>query len=114
MLIFILSFLRLNEEFSIRRVTIMVILNLSLCLILKSFRIIPSLYDLVMLIQYFKKSKNGTFITDSIFLEIRLCYLDSFCVLIEHLANFLYFLSVSILLLFYFNFDKKFSSSFNK
>ena len=91
----------------------MVILNATFGLILKFPSTFSSLFDLVNLIKMtIKRNINDSLISIFIYYLIKICSFDQMCHTIERFANTLYLVSLASLFVFYFNFDKKFNSSF--
>lgn len=85
----------------------MVVMNASIGIILKFLSTFCPVYDLAKTVKYFFEYKNNAFS------KIRQCSLDFSLVSVEKFSLFLYTLSFSILLPFYYNFDQNFKKAFN-
>lgn len=87
----------------------MIVLNLTLNLLLKSLITYAAFYDLITLIVFIQKFKSQK-VTDLIFDDFSLCSIDAVCHALDYLSSLLYFISISILIVFYSYFDKNFRS----
>ena len=92
----------------------MVILNASIGVLLKAFLVYSPINDLINSIKYLKIHFIEYEQFDAIFGTVPLCYYDSICHAIEKLSDFLYLVSLSILLFFYKGFDKRFDELLKK
>ena len=92
----------------------MVILNASIGVLLKAFLLYSPINDLINSIRYLKIKPSEYYLSDAIFGTVPLCSYDTICHAIEKLGDFLYFVSLSILLFFYKSFDKKFDAMLKK
>ena len=92
----------------------MVILNASIGVLLKAFLVYSPINDLINSVKYLKIKPTDYSLMDAIFATVPLCSYDTFCHAIENLADFLYLLSLSILLFFYRAFDKRFEEMLQK
>ena len=88
----------------------MVILNASIGVLLKAFLLYSPINDLINSIRYLKIDPNEYDLSEAIFGTVPLCSYEAICHLIEELSDFLYLISLSILLFFYKAFDKKFDA----
>ena len=95
---------------SVNRVITMVILNASIGVLLKAFLIYSPINDLINSIRYLKIKPIEYYLSDTIFGTVPLCSYEAVCHMIEKLADFLYLVSLSILMFFYKSFDKKFDA----
>ena len=88
----------------------MVILNASIGVPLKAFLLYSPINDLINSFRYLKIKPIEYTLMDTIYGTVPLCSYDSICHAIEKLAEFLYLVSLSILVFFYKSFDKKFEA----
>lgn len=86
----------------------MVILNAILGVILRVASVINSIFDWVFFIHnlFYRFNFAGHSYT--------LCNNNNSCILLEKISNLLYLISLSIYLIFFYNFDKNFSTSFSR
>ena len=99
---------------SVNRVISMVILNASIGVLLKAFLLYSPINDLINSIRYLKIKPTEYYLSDTVFGTVPLCSYEAICHLIEKFADFLYLVSLSILLFFYKAFDKKFDAILKK
>ena len=92
----------------------MVILNASIGVLLKAFLLYSPINDLINSVNYFNIQPNEYTLMEAIFATVPLCSYDTICHAIEELADFLYLVSLSILLFFYRAFDKRFEEMLQK
>ena len=90
----------------------MVILNASIGVLLKAVLVYSPINDLINSIEFHKIKPLNYLLDDAIFGTLPLCSYEAICHMIEKLADFLYLVSLSILLFFYKAFDKKFDAMF--
>ena len=88
----------------------MVILNATCGLILKSSSASISIYDLIYFINAFLN--NGVFVLNEFSLKI--CSFSETCYTFEKFSNLLFFVSLSLYFIFYYNFDKNFQAAFKR
>ena len=89
----------------------MVIFNALLGLILKLPSVYASIFDLVQFIHTLN-SPTIESLLHSVFNLIIICSNDNTCFLMERFGNLFYLISLSIYLIFFYNFDKNFRISF--
>ena len=110
---------RENDE-AMRKVTVMVVSNALVNLAFKMPNSITSLNDLRLLIST-PFDQLGLGLSTASARELfkfpytmeNICYLDEICSIFNNFGNFLFIISLSINILFYLKFDKKFNFGFH-
>lgn len=109
-----------QSEDPVNRTITMVIINVTFGIVFKSLSAYASFYDFYHMagqIQNINLNQKFDFgIAKEIFLfkSLKFCSYQKVCASIERLASLLYFVLLSLFLLFYFKFDKKFRFCFKQ
>lgn len=107
----ILVYFREIEDDPVKRAILMVVLNALTGLVLKSCLSYSAFYDAIHLIIFLKQDNPKV---SALFNNSDVCAFDLKCQMIDKTANFLYLISLSTFLIFYYKFDKLFCSSFKR
>jgi hypothetical protein len=107
----IFVYFREIEDDPVKRAILMVVLNALTGLVLKASLSYSALYDGIHLIIFLKQDDAKV---SALFNYSDVCAFDLKCQMIDKTANFLYLISLSTFLIFYYKFDKLFCSSFKR